>query len=1317
VRALLLTFALLILGAVAFARLPMDYLPRQSFPELTIGLRLPDSRDPEEVTRDLLVEIESAVRSLGRVRGTDGQVRPDGAEMRVRFSSGTDPGRKAARLEAELSDLRRRLPEGAFLSVEPAARMDGDLLAIVWLTRAAREEDAERAAETLRSIPGVQTVEVLGTGQEEVRAELHAGLVDPRATAAAIRAAVERSLRAPDLGRVRQGDREIAVLSPPADPEALAFLPVPAPASQDFGVLPLGSLATITERRGAPQFRVRLQGRPAFALFVTRAHGAPLLATDHRLRERVESLPAGMRGQVDWSEAEPLRDLLGRLGLGALLASLVAAVAGWRLAGWGGALSLGLAIPAAAAAAANALWLAGIPLHVLTLISLALGVAAVLPAAALRLGRPDGTGGVRGFGILAGTLVATAVTVPVAIPLAGIDIGPLLGEPARAFLYATAAAMLAAAVLPRGRNGAFVPAPAPPGLARFSLTHLQRQTLRDPGTALLGLATAGLVAVTLFGGSLVPRSANLSPDAGRFTLFLPLPEGSTLEESARQIRAAEEVLARTPEIAGFWSSAQAGRATISAEVHPRDRRADRLATLATRLRYQIPGAATARIDTGQAAAGGGDLRLDLEERAETDEEGFFYKVVLRSADLGALRAAHDRLLDRLAQIKIRPHWITAWDTPTRVLGLHPSLNTSTSTSAGLAAALREASWPPAAVPLPPRDREAGGEGVRRTLVVVPAGAPLDPERQIPAAGALLGRTVLLEGKAISPAASLVLREEVIQPRITRQSGRFVLPIEIQLPLRGEELRLTSRRTMDRSLAQLALPPGVDLERPSLSVAVQQRERLRRALPVVILPFLLLAVAACRLGAPWRALAVLVPLAAGAVAATPVVRSGLGQIDEPGLFALAAVLALTLAPAAELAGAGALPRGSGEAPGRLWRALRQETPWLLAATLPLVLLLAVPTLGADPIRYRWVVPLRVAAAAAGVALLCSALIIPPLRLAAARWRSRDAEETRRRRQPSAWSEPGPPTLEVRGVTKVYGSGVRALSAMSFHLEPGIVGLLGPNGAGKTTLLRVLTGLLDPTRGHVLFRGVPVSADNLAEYRLRIGFLPQELNAYPEFTAERFLDHWALERGLTDPRVRRAEVERWLAAVDLTEHANRKVRDFSGGMRQRVGIARALLGAPHILIVDEPTTGLDVESRSRFRQILLEQAADRIVLFSTHIASDVEAAARRILLLYRGRLRFDGTADELVERARGRVFRTLIDDTALAEIGRDYRITTRVRRLEGIEIRAVARPDQELAGEAVEPSLEEAYLSEINRAEIGVAGSGSEKVLAFLGSPRG
>jgi ABC-2 type transport system ATP-binding protein len=1276
VRSLLATVALLVLGAAAFTRLPLDYLPRQSFPELTVSLRLPDARDPEEVARGQVEEIESAIRSLGRVRGTDGEVRPDGAELRVRFSPGTDPGRKAARLESELDRLRRRLPEGSRLRVEPAAREEGELLAIVWLTGARREEDAERAAEALRAIPGVWAAQVLGTGREEVRVELAAGLVNPGGTAAAVRAAVESSLRAPALGKIRQGNRELPLVAAPTDPATLAFLPVPVLGGKD--TLPLGSLATIRERRGTPSYRVRFQGRPAFALFVGRSHGAPLLATDRALRERLAALPAGLRGVVEWSEAEPLRDLLGRLVLGALAASLAAAVAGWRLAGRGGSalissLSLGLAIPAGAAAAANAFWLTGTPLHILTLTALALGVAAALPAAALRLARPGG----RGFAALAGTVVAAAAAVSAATTLAGLDLEPLLGEPARAFFLAAAAAVLAAGLLPRGRTRQ----------TQIWITRLQRQTLRDPATALLGLATAAAVALALFGGALVPQSGDLSPDGGRFTLFLPLPEGSTLEEAERLIQSAEEVFARTPEVVRFWSSAQAGRAFISAEVRPADRQPDRLATLATRLRYQIPGGAAARIETGLAAAGGRGLRIDFEERARADEKGFTYRAILRSADLGALRTAHDRVLGRLPQLKILPHWITGWGTPSVMLGLRPVAGTAPATARELAAGLRAASSSPFQVALPRRSPESAD----RALVVVPAGAPLDPERQVPAVGALLGKPVLLDGRATAPAALLTLREEIVQPRIARQSGRFVLPIDVQLPLNSEELRLDRRKEMDRNLGMMALPPGVDLERPALSPTLWQSERLRLALPALILPLLLAAVAAWRLGAPLRALAVLVPLAAGLIAAAPVVRTGLDRIDEPGLLALAAALALTLAPAAELAGSG------GETPGRLWRALRRETPWVLAAALPTVLLLALPTLGADPIRYRWVVPLRVAAMAAGVALLTATLVTPPLRLAAARWRNRDPEEARRRRQPPVWSAPGAPVLEVRGATKVYGSGVQALSALTFRLEPGIVGLLGPNGAGKTTLLRILTGLLDPSRGHVLFRGVPVAADNLAEYRRRIGFLPQEFNAYPDFTAERFLDHWALERGMTDRRARRAEVEKWLAAVDLTEHAGRKVRDFSGGMRQRVGIARALLGAPPILIVDEPTTGLDIESRSRFRQLLLEQAADRIVLFSTHIASDVEAAARRILLLHRGRLRFDGTPEELVERARDRVFRTLVDDAGLADVGHRYRVTARVRRLEGIEIRAVARPDQPPAGELIEPSLEEAYLAEIDLAD--------------------
>jgi ABC-type multidrug transport system ATPase subunit len=560
--------------------------------------------------------------------------------------------------------------------------------------------------------------------------------------------------------------------------------------------------------------------------------------------------------------------------------------------------------------------------------------------------------------------------------------------------------------------------------------------------------------------------------------------------------------------------------------------------------------------------------------------------------------------------------------------------------------------------------------------------------------ALLQRPLLLDGQPFLPASSLALREEVVQARIARQSGRFVMPVDLRIILGTELGRIAFRREIDRSLGQVGLPTGTALERPSLAPGLWQSERVRLIVLGLAVPLLLFAVAACRLGGLLRGLVALAPLCLGLLAATPLIQSGLRQADELTVFALAAALALALPAVVE----GTLSSPAVR-PSRLYRSLRQETPWLLAAVPALAIGLAAPTLGVDPLLLRWVTPLRAAAIAGGTALLASVLLSPALLLLArgAAERLRKPEEVRRRQRPPHWTAPGTPVLEAHTLTKVYGGKVTALSGVRFELTPGIVGLLGPNGAGKTTLLRLLTGLLDPSRGEVRFRGLAVTPENLSEYRRQIGFLPQDFNAYPELTAEQFLDHWAIERGMP-ARERREEIERLLAAVSLTEHARRKVRDFSGGMRQRVGIARALLGSPPILIVDEPTTGLDVESRTRFRQILLEQAAERIVLFSTHIASDVEAAASRILLLHRGRLRFDGTPEELTARARGRVFRALLGDEDLAEFGRRYRITTRVRTLEGIRVRAVAHPGDPLAGEAIEPNLEEAYLAEIDLAEL-------------------
>ncbi len=1331
---LVATSGLLLLGAVAFERLPLDYLPKRSFPELTVALTLPEAREPAVVARDWVEEIEAAIRSLGRVRGTAGEVRSDGAELRVRFAPGTDPESKAARLGSELTSLRRRLPRGAVLSVDPASQAEGNLLALVWLSGVSSDAAAEAAAEELRGVPGVRSVDALGVRREELRVELAAGTLDPAGAAARVRALLDSALRQSQLGYDVQGDRRLPVIVEATSAERLGQVPV---SLRSGGVAPLATLATVRSRWPDPLFRVRYQGKPARALFVWRAEGAQVLAADRALRQKVEQMssrPGGVKGTVDWSEAEPLRTLLGHLGLGLLIAALAAAALGWRLGGrFGGrlggrlgAVTFGLALPAGLAAAANALWLAGVPLYVTTLVAAVLGATAALPAAALRLGRIDG----RGFWILAATTAATAAAVPVAVGLAGQELGPLLAEPARAFLLSTAAAVLAAALLPAasrrsGSGGAVSPTRSgrrgsAANAWTAGLAGLQRRALRDPGTSVLMLSTACGLAAALFGPTLVPRPGDLSPDGGTFDIRLNLPDGATLAETETQVRGVEEQLAKTEEVERFWSSSRAGRGLVRVEVRPKDRRPDRLAWLATNIRYRIPGAAAARIETGAGAAGGGAFAVDLEDHAKADEEGLFYRMVLSGGDLDLLTTAYRRILYRLAEFQVRPRSITGWEDPSVLLTLRPRPGAVGRDVSEIATAFAQTSGGPVPLPLPP-----GPGGVSRSLVVVPAGAPADPDRAVPLVANLMERPLRLGDRTLVPAATLALFQDSVIPRVSRQSGRFVVPIEFRLHQSAEEVRVERRKEIDRGLAHLRLPAGVDLERPTLSLLFWQPDRLRMIGLALAVPLLLFVVAAWRLGGLLSALVALVPLAAGLFAATPLVAATLGQVDELTVLALVASLCLTLplsaevAEVAESAEAVRLSRGleaAGPAGAGQYRGLRRETPWLAASLIPTALALALPTLGADFIRCRWVVPLRAAALCGAVALGVTLLVVPPLRLAVARWQARDPEAIRRRRQPPEWSAAGAvglPTLAVRSLTKRYASGHKALSGVSFELTPGITGLLGPNGAGKTTLLRLLTGLLSPSRGSVSFRGVPVTADDLAEYRLRIGFLPQEFNAYPDFTAEQFLDHWGLERGIDNSSERGAEIGKLLAAVGLAEHAGRKVRDFSGGMRQMVGIARCLLGAPPILIVDEPTTGLDIESRGRFRQILLEQAADRIVLFSTHIASDIEAAASRILLIHRGRLRFDGRPEDLLARAQGRVFTALVQDAELAAFSHRYRVTARLRRLEGLEVRAVARPGDSIAGDLAEPNLEEAYLAEIERVDAAEGRERRAESFSFLG----
>ncbi|HBN55355.1 MAG TPA: ABC transporter ATP-binding protein [Lachnospiraceae bacterium] len=225
------------------------------------------------------------------------------------------------------------------------------------------------------------------------------------------------------------------------------------------------------------------------------------------------------------------------------------------------------------------------------------------------------------------------------------------------------------------------------------------------------------------------------------------------------------------------------------------------------------------------------------------------------------------------------------------------------------------------------------------------------------------------------------------------------------------------------------------------------------------------------------------------------------------------------------------------------------------------------------------------------------------------------------------------LSLDRLTKRYGRKI-AVDQVSAVLRPGVYGLLGANGAGKTTLMRMLCAILEPTSGEVLLDGKEVSLMG-ADYRNILGYLPQDFGYYPNYSAKEFLLYIAALKGIPKNIAGKRAAE-LLETVDLSQTAGRKIKTFSGGMKQRVGIAQALLNNPKVLILDEPTAGLDPKERVRFRNLISEYAGDKIVILSTHIVSDIEAIADEVLLMKKGKFVLQGTVPELTEKARGKVW---------------------------------------------------------------------------------
>lgn len=289
------------------------------------------------------------------------------------------------------------------------------------------------------------------------------------------------------------------------------------------------------------------------------------------------------------------------------------------------------------------------------------------------------------------------------------------------------------------------------------------------------------------------------------------------------------------------------------------------------------------------------------------------------------------------------------------------------------------------------------------------------------------------------------------------------------------------------------------------------------------------------------------------------------------------------------------------------------------------------------------------------------------------------------------------LEIDHLSKRYGERL-ALHEMSLRLVPGMVGLVGPNGAGKTTLLRILTTLLEPTSGAVRWNGLDSRHDGPA-IRQVLGYLPQEFGVYPQLTGRQFLKYLAALKGLPKG-VAVTRVDEVLERVNLTDDADRRLGTYSGGMRQRIGIAQALLNDPELLIVDEPTAGLDPSERVRFRGLLASLTLDRLVILSTHIISDVEAVAERLLLLDSGRLVADAQPDELIVQARGRVWSVLTDAAEALQLQARHPTSGLVAQNGGTAIRVLSDERPHERAIVMEPTLEDAYLLTVgDLAELG------------------
>ncbi|MBZ0291135.1 MAG: ABC transporter ATP-binding protein [Anaerolineae bacterium] len=280
------------------------------------------------------------------------------------------------------------------------------------------------------------------------------------------------------------------------------------------------------------------------------------------------------------------------------------------------------------------------------------------------------------------------------------------------------------------------------------------------------------------------------------------------------------------------------------------------------------------------------------------------------------------------------------------------------------------------------------------------------------------------------------------------------------------------------------------------------------------------------------------------------------------------------------------------------------------------------------------------------------------------------------------------IEIQNLTKTYAGKVQALRDINMTIGAGMFGLVGPNGAGKTTLMRIIAGLLRPSGGIVHVFGHDMqTADGKHAAKSVLGYLPQELGLYPNLTGREFLDYIAILKGVTDSQQRRQQIENLLETTRLDDVADRRLKTYSGGMKRRIGIAQAMLGDPKLLIVDEPTVGLDPEERVRIRNLLSDMASHCTVILSTHIIEDISHSCNDLAIINKGQVFFRGKPGDMIGLTQGKVWNIV---TSGERPNNGLIVVSTLQVQDGVQYRVLGTPDEAYHATAITPSLEDSYI---------------------------